>query len=449
VNVCSGETPPVPRDGNTVETKLLRIAGKARKEPRIKLNNLFHVMEKGFLRECFKQLSNEAASGIDQITKEMYGHKLETNLQGLEDRLHRMVYIPQSVRRVYIPKQGSRKGRPIGIPVLEDKLVQVALSKILESVYEQDFIDDSYGFRPNRGCHQALRELNRTVERKHVNYIVEADIRGFFDNVDHEWILRFLEHRIADKRVLRMVKRFLKAGIMEDGKVYENDKGAPQGGPLSPIIANIYLHYALDLWFEKVFLGSCKDYGRIIRYSDDFVACFKSKADALRFKAELSKRLSKFGLEIEPTKTKVIAFGRFAEENAARKGIRPQTFDFLGFTHYCGRTRDGRRFRMKRKTSKKRFNAKLKSFKDWVKSSRTLPTKVLMQKVRIKLQGHYAYYGVTDNSEAIARFAYEAQKILHKWLNRRGKRKCLSWDKFSLLLRRYPLPKPRVTVCLF
>jgi len=360
-----------------------------------------------------------------------------------------MTYIPKSVRRVYIPKPGSGRKRPLGIPALEDKIVQAGLVRVLEAIYEQDFIDDSYGFRPEKGCHEALRQLSRTVERKAVNYVVEADIKSFFDNVSHKWMMRFLAHRIADKRVLRMVGRFLRAGILENGVLNKSEKGAPQGGVASPILANIYLHYVLDLWFEKVYRKKCKGYARIIRYADDLVVCFKQKADALRFKEALTCRLAKFELEIVPSKTKVLAFGRFARVNAARKGKKPETFDFLGFTHYCGRTRDGKRFRMKRKTSRKKFNAKLRSFNMWLKSSRTLPTKILMGKVRVKLLGHYAYYGVTDNSDGISRYAYEVRKILHKWLNRRGKRKCLSWDKFYLLLRRYPLPEPKIMVCLY
>lgn len=449
MNKCSRETPPVPRNRNTVETKLLRIAKKARSEPELKLTSLYHLMNEELLRECLKRLSKDAAPGIDRITKEMYEARLETNLKKLVERLHKMTYIPKSVRRVYIPKPGSDRKRPLGIPALEDKIVQAGLARILEAIYEQDFIDDSYGFRPEKGCHEALRQLSRTVERKAVNYVVETDIKSFFDNVSHKWLMRFLAHRIADKRILRMVGRFLKAGILENGVLHKSEKGAPQGGVASPILANIYLHYVLDLWFEKVYRKKCEGYARIIRYADDLVVCFKQKADALRFKEALTCRLAKFELEIVPSKTKVLAFGRFAEENAARKGKKPEAFDFLGFTHYCSRTRDGSRFRMKRKTSKKKFNAKLKSFKTWLKSSRTLPTKILMSKVRVKLLGHYAYYGVTDNSDGISRYAYEVRKILHKWLNRRGKRKCLSWDKFCLLLRRYPLPEPKIMVCLF
>jgi group II intron reverse transcriptase/maturase len=281
-----------------------------------------------------------------------------------------MAYIPQPVRRKYIPKPGSDKLRPLGITCFEDKLVQAGLVRILEAVYEQDFIEDSYGFRPRRSCHQALRALNVTVEKGKVNHIAEADIKGFYNNMDQSWIMEFLGHRIGDKLVLRMVRRFLKAGIMEDGELLASDEGAPQGGSISPILSNIYLHYALDIWFEKVFRKSCTGFARLIRFADDFVVCFQRADDAERFREELVKRLGKFNLEVEPTKTKVIKFGRFAAENAATKGEKPETFDFLGFTHYCGTRRDGTGFRVKRKTASKKFTAKIAAFKEWLKNGR-------------------------------------------------------------------------------
>jgi group II intron reverse transcriptase/maturase len=321
--------------------------------------------------------------------------------------------------------------------------------RILNAVYEQDFIEDSYGFRPSRNCHKALIALSDTVENKRVNHIVEADIKGFFDNVNQEWLMKFLEHRIADKRMLRMVKRFLKAGVYEDGSITISDEGTPQGGVISPLLANIYLHYALDLWFKKVYRKSCSGYARLIRYADDFVVCFQIKSDAERFRTELVERLSKFNLEVEPTKTKVVEFGEFAVENAARKGKKAETFDFLGFTHYCGRSRDGARFRMKRVTARKKFTAKLHSFKEWLKKSRTMKPKELWDTVKAKLRGHFSYYGVTDNSSGIRRFAYEVILLLHKWLNRRGKRGCLSWEKYSKMLTLFPLPKPRIMVSMF
>ncbi len=259
------------------------------------------------------------------MTKDLYAEDLEANLSNLIDRLHRMAYKPQPVRRKYIPKPGSTKQRPLGIPCFEDKLVQAGLVRILESVYEQDFIENSYGFRPSRSCHNALRALSEAVENNPTNHIVEADIKGFFDNVNQEWLIKFLVYRVEDKRIQRMVKRFLKAGVAEDGSVTVSDEGTPQGGVISPLLANIYLHYALDLWFEKVYRKSCKGFARLIRYADDFVVCFQYKPDAELFREELGKRMGKFGLEVEPTKTKVMEFGRFAVQNARKRGGRAET----------------------------------------------------------------------------------------------------------------------------
>lgn len=443
------ETPAVHSNGEPVETKLRRIAEKARKEPGFKFTSLYHLMNKELLRGCFQRLRKDAAAGIDKMTKDMYAENLEANLSNLVDRLHRMAYIPQPVRRKYIPKPGSAKQRPLGIPCFEDKLVQAGLVRILESVYEQDFIEDSYGFRPCKSCHKALRALSETVENNPINHIVEADIKGFFDNVNQDWLNKFLAHRIEDKRIQRMVKRFLRAGVSEDGSVTVSDEGTPQGGVISPLLANIYLHYALDLWFEKIYRKSCPGFARLIRYADDFVVCFQYKQDAERFHMELGKRLGKFGLEVEPTKTKVMEFGRFAVQNATRKGQKAETFDFLGLTHYCGTRRDGKGFRMKRITARKKFVAKLKIFKEWLKKARNQKTKDLWKTAIAKLRGHYNYYGVTDNLRGIARFGEEVKKLLFKWLNRRGKRNCLNWEKFNIMLERFPLPKPRIRVSMF
>jgi RNA-directed DNA polymerase len=316
-------------------------------------------------------------------------------------------------------------------------------------VYEQDFIEDSYGFRPARSCHKALIALSDTVEDNPVNHIVEADIKGFFDNVSQEWLLKFLAHRIGDKRILRMVKRFLKAGVAEDGSVTISDEGTPQGGVISPILSNIYLHYALDLWFEKVIRKSCIGYARLIRYADDFVVCFQNKVDAEKFRSALGERLGKFGLELEPTKTRVMEFGRFAAKHAAKRGTKPETFDFLGLTHYCDKSKSGKRFRMKRVTSRKKFTAKLKAFKEWLKYARIMKAKDLWKTVKAKLRGHYNYYGVTDNLRGIERFGHEVKMLLFKWLNRRGKRQCLNWERFDEMLARFPLPTPRIKVKMF
>jgi group II intron reverse transcriptase/maturase len=445
------ETPTAPSSGEKVSTKLHRIAGKARREPEFVFTSLFHLMGEELLRGCFERLRSDAAAGIDRVTKAEYARDLEANLTELVGRLHRMGYRPQAVRRRYIPKPGSTKERPLGIPTLEDKLVQAGLVHILEQIYEQDFIDNSYGFRPGRSCHDALRTLRRTVEGGSIHWIVEADIKGFFDNVSHEWMMKFLGHRIGDKRVLRMVKRFLKAGIVEEGKFLTSKEGTPQGGVISPLLANIYLHYVLDLWFERRYRRSCSGVARLIRYCDDFVVCFEKQEEAERFRRELIGRLAQFSLEVELSKTKVLEFGPCAAERARQQGRRkPETFDFLGFTHYCSRSRNGKCFRMKRVTSRKRFRAKLGAFKHWLKTNRSkMATRELWEGACTKLRGHYAYYGVTDNSSGIERYAHEAKKLLYKWLNRRGGKRQLTWEKLVLMEERFPLPKPRIMVNLF
>lgn len=444
----SEETPTTHSSGEGVETKLLRITEKAKKGPKFQFTSLFHLMDRELLRQCFVKLKRDRAAGIDEVTKEEYGKDLESNLTHLVERLHRMAYIPQPVRRVYIPKPGSDKQRPLGIPCLEDKLVQAGMVRILERIYEEDFIEDTYGFRPKRSCHDALRALSQEVEGQTINHIVEADIKGFFDNVNQDWLMKFLEHRIQDKRMLRMVKRFLKAGISEDGAIRDSEMGTPQGGVISPLLANIYLHYVLDLWFEKVYRASCDGRARLIRYADDFVVCFQYKREADRFREELIKRLGCFGLTVEPSKTKVLAFGRWAEQNAAARGERPGTFDFLGFTHYCSRSQTGKRFRMKRVTARKKFRTRAAEFKEWIKRARTERISEIWKTVGMKLKGHYQYYGVTDNYRGIARYFELVKRLVVKWLRRRSQRRCLTWEKFNLMLQRHPLPQPRIMVDL-
>ncbi len=443
------DTRIVPSNEQNVITKLQRIAEKASGDKRCQFTSLFHLMNKDLLLGCFTQLKGKAASGIDTITKEQYATNLDANLEDLVTRLHKMAYKPQPVLRVYIPKPGSRQQRPLGIPTLEDKLVQAGLAKIMQAIYEQDFIEDSYGFRQGRGCHDALRALSQTVEGQPIHYIVEADIQGFFDNVDQDQLMIFVRHRIADKRMLRYIKRFLKAGIQEDGQYKASENGTPQGGVISPLLANIYLHYTLDVWFEKRIKRQCNGYARLIRYADDYVVCFQDREDARAFMEEMTMRLKQFNLEVAPEKTKLFEFGVLAASKAKARGKRTATFDFLGFTHYCSRSRNGKRFRMKRKTVSKRLTAKLKGYKAWIRANRTLPTAQILKATAVRLRGHYAYYGVTDNSKSINSFAYLIRCTLYKWLNRRGKRGCYTWEKFGSLLKLYPLPEPRIMVNMF
>lgn len=389
------------------------------------------------------------ATGVDRKTKEEYGKALDENIKNLTEKMKRQAYKPQPVRRVYIPKEGTDKKRPLGIPAYEDKLVQGVLNKILTAIYEQEFMDNSYGFRPGRSCHDALKALNTIITTKKVSYIVDADIKGFFDNVDHEWMMKFIEERIQDPNILRLIVRFLKAGAMEEGNKLETDKGTPQGGIISPTLANVYLHYVLDLWFEKKVKKESRGEAYIIRYADDFICCFQYKEDAENFYRKLEERLREFGLEVAKEKTKIIEFGRFAEETRERKGQgKPETFGFLGFTHYCNKSKKGY-FKVKRKTSKKKFKEKLKKCKAWLKENMHESVVNLIKRLNKKLVGHYRYYGVTDNFEMINSFKYRVTKQLYWTLNRRSQRRDYSWSKLAQVLKKYPIAKPKIYVSVY
>jgi group II intron reverse transcriptase/maturase len=386
---------------------------------------------------------------VDNITKAEYEENLTSNIKDLVDRLKRKGYKPQPSLRVYIPKANG-KMRPLGMAAYEDKLVQSALGRILISVYEPKFLDNMYGFRPNRGCHDALKELTRLVEYGKTSYIVDADIKGFFNNLDHERVLELIKFRIADPNILWLIKKTLTAGVMEDNKWHPTTKGTEQGNLASPIIANIYMHYALALWYKVQFKKTCRGDSGLVIYADDFVATFQYKDDAVRFLSAIKKRLALFGLELEPAKTRLLEFGRFAEENNIARGSRkPETFDFLGFTHYCTKSHKTGRFRMKRKTARKKFSMKLKEMNLWVKQNRHLPITDLFGKLNMKLRGHYQYYGITDNSKSMGNFLFETQKILFKWLNRRSQKKSYTWEGFNRLIKSVPLARPRIYVNIY
>ena len=335
------------------------------------------------------------------------------------------------------------------MPAYEDKLVQKALAKILNAIYEADFLDCSFGFRPNRGCHDALKILNHYIESKQINYIVDADIRGYFDNVDHQWLMSFLRHRIADPNILRLISRMLKSGVVEAGIKYDTPIGTPQGGVVSPIISNIYLHYVLDLWFEKIVRKKCRGQAYMVRYADDFVCCFQYEHEARMFYQELIERLARFNLEIAEDKTKIINFGRYAAQFCQLGGRKkPDTFDFLGFTHYCSNSQKGR-FRVKRKTSRKKYKASLLRVDDWIKANRHLPVKELMGKLRRKLEGYYNYYAITDNGIMVDWFHNKVKGFVFKWLNRRSQRRSFNWEKFLLFYSIYPLPRAKICVNIY
>lgn len=432
-----------------METKLARITEIAKQDRKEKFTALAHYINVESLKAKHKELKPDKASGVDKVTKEEYGKNLDANVADVIDRMKRQAYKPQPARRTYIPKPGSTKQRPLGIPAYEDKLVQKVIASVLNAIYEVDFLNCSFGFRPNRGCHEALKVLGNILDTKKINYVVDADIKGFFEHVNHEWLMKFLEQRIADPNFLRVIARFLRAGIMEAGIKYDTPEGTPQGGVISPILANVYLHYALDLWFEGIYRKSCRGDAYLVRYADDFVCCFQHKDEAEAFLIALKERLAKFNLEVAEEKTKILEFGRHAEEEIKRRGGgKPGTFDFLGFTHYCGKNKYGK-FRVKRRTSRKKYIASLQRTKDWFRHHLTLPAKELIARLKVKLLGHYRYYGITDNKRQISNYADRIKKQLFWWFNRRSQGKHFNWEKFNLFLAKFPLPRARCYVSMY
>jgi RNA-directed DNA polymerase len=428
-----------------MSTELRRIGEKARRDPRLVFTSLYHhVYDVDNLRACFDALPAERAVGVDGVRKEEYGVNLEANLEELSGRLRRMGYRPQWRRRSYIPKPGSERGRPLGISCFEDKLVELAVKRVLEPIYEVQFENSSYGYRPGRSQHECLDDLGRTIQQKYTNHVVEADIRSFFNTVNHDWTLTFLRQRIGDPRMLRLIGRMLKAGILEDGLVQASEEGTPQGSILSPLLSNIYLHYVLDLWFRAVVKPRCRGRAYYFRFADDFVACFQYPQDARAFTDALSGRLEKFGLALAEEKTRCLEFGRFARRNARRRGEKPQEFTFLGFTHYCGKTQKGY-FKVKRRTSRKKFAASLRAFSEWAQRARHSMRKgEMLRRARARVQGHLAYYAITDNARWCSNFVYRATRTLLKWLNRKSQRKAYTWDQFKQALDWAGWPQPRI-----
>lgn len=424
-------------------TKLESLTLRAREDPRCKFTSLAHLLSEDFLKECFWELKRDKASGIDGVTVQEYEVNLEENLKDLVGRMKAKRYRPQPVRRAYIPKPDGSK-RELGIPAVEDKIVQMGIKKILEAIFEVDFRDVSYGFRPNRSCHDALDVLDKAIMTKLVNYIVDMDIEKFFDSIGHGWLMRCLRERIIDTSLLRLIGRFLKAGVMEEGKYIEVDRGTPQGGVISPILANIYLHYILDLWFEKVVKKQLTGYVQLIRYCDDFIVCFQRGKEAKAFEEMLRQRLGKFELKIAEGKSRVIGFGRYEWEKARREGMKVATFDFLGFTHYCDKTRRGE-FKLGRKTSSKKFRQKMKAVNQWLKRVRNRMTLAEWWKVyRLKLLGHYRYYGISGNMPALREFYRETSKLAYKWINRRSQKKSFTYAQYCRFKKYNPLPEPKI-----
>ena len=405
-----------------------------------KVQNLASYIDEELLKSIHRRMEKNKASGVDKMTKEEYEVNLDDNLKKLVARMKNGSYRPNPTRRVYIPKDGSRKMRPLGISCYEDKLVENAVAQILTMVYEPKFYPCSFGFRPGRNCHMAVREIIEMVQYRKTNYVVEADIRSYFDTIPHDWLMKMLEHDIADRRFLEIIRRFLKAGVMENGKYLDSESGSPQGNGASPVLANVYLHYVLDNWFDVIVQRQCRGQCYLIRYADDFVCCFQNKWEAEIFRQRLEERFAKYGLTLAEEKTKILEFGRFAADNRKKRGEgKPETFDFLGFTFYCGMDGKKRFFRCRVRTSKKKF-----------KSHRMMPVEELVRKINEKLAGHYQYYGVTDNTREIKCFQNATKWLLFKWLNRRSQRRSYSQNDFFIgLLRTFPILEPKIRVSLF
>ena len=424
-------------------TKLALISKRAHKELKCQFTSLAHLLDEGFLAKCYYGLGRDRASGIDGVSWKAYGENLEENLKDLVSRLKSKRYKPQPSRRIYIPKDEHTK-RPLGMPVLEDKIIMKGIAWILEAIYEVDFLDCSYGFRPNRNCHLVIDVVDKTIMTRPINHVVEADIKGFFDNVSHAWLMKCVEVRIKDPSMLLLIRRFLKAGYI-DGRMYvETEKGTPQGGNLSPILSNIFMHYVLDLWFERKIKPQVRGHIYLVRYADDFILMIQYKEDAQSIVQAVQERFKKFELELHPEKTRALSFGRYERENAKRQNRKANTFDFLGFTHYCDRSRKGK-FIVGRKTSRKKLRMRCKEMNVWLKSVRNADkAKRWWPILAAKLRGHYQYYGVSGNMRSLKRYHYITIRLLFKWLNRRSQKNSFNWEEFKAYLNHYPLPKPRI-----
>ncbi len=428
--------------GKTWE-KLSLIAECAKENSGFQFMTLAYLLDKEFLKDCFYKLNRNKAVGIDNVTWADYNEKVDENLENLITRLKRKSFKPIPAKRVYIPKNEKEK-RPLGISALENKIVEKGIKYILEAIYEQDFYDCSYGFRPKKDCHQALKKVNQLVMSRPVNHIVEADIRKFFDKVSHEELIKFIRIRIRDTSLLILIEKFLKAGYIDDDLLVRTDEGTPQGSILSPILANIFLHYVLDEWFEKVVKQHANGFCELVRYADDFICVTQKAEDAKQIEMALKNRFGKYGLETHPTKSRRISFGRYERKNAENQNRRPNTFDFLGFTHYCDKTRKGK-FKLGRKTSRKKFTTKCKEMNLWLKKIRNKEkTKEWWKTLRSKLNGHFQYYGVSGNYREIESYYKETMRLLHKWLNRRSQKRKMNWENFNRYITHYPLPCPQI-----
>lgn len=429
-------------------TSIKRIARVARNRRKESFTALMHHYSVENLRQSYGGLDGTKALGVDGVSKAVYGEHLEENLQRLHQRLRQMSYRPQAVRQVEIPKENG-SNRQLGISCTEDKLVQEVTRQILEAIYESAFHEHSYGFRPKRSCHDALRQLNTEVMRKPVNWIVDMDLAKFFDTLPHEEVLSLLNLRIKDRRFLQLVGRLMKTGVQGEAGIVYGESGSPQGSIVSPVIANVFLDHVLDQWFEEVVKHYCGGYCSLIRYADDALVMFEREEDARRFMRVLPRRLGKYGLSLNAEKTQLLGFGKRHARRCLRSGQKPLTLDFLGLTHYWGYSRKGY-VRLKRKTAKKRLRRALKSMNLWLKQVRSvLRLPVIWQIIGQKLRGHFNYYGVSDNSRSLTCYEQEVHALLFKWLNRRSQKRSFNWTSFDRYRSKHPLPRPGRLISLY
>lgn len=429
---------PTPR---TVSTKQARIAELANQMPGTALRTLSHHMDLEWMREAYRRTRKNGAVGVDGQTADDYAKDLEDNLRSLLDRAksgdH---YRAPPVRRVHIPKGDGSQTRPIGIPTFEDKILQRAVAMLLEPLYEQDFYDFSYGFRPRKSPHDAVEALNKGLWNMRGGWVIDADIRNYFGTIDRKGLQDLVSQRVADGVVRRLIGKWLRAGVQEEGVVHHPEAGTPQGGVISPVLSNIYLHEVLDRWWAEEVVPRLRGAAFMVRFADDFVMVFAEREDAERVHKVLPKRFERYGLDLHPEKTRLIDFRRPRRDGT---GPKPGSFDFLGFTYHWGRSRRGSQS-LKRETSKKRFTRGLKAITQWAKRARHVPIAKQAKTLGHKLRGHYNYYGLRGNSASIQRFAYEVRRIWKKWLGRRSQRSRMTWEKFNRLLQRYPLPPTRI-----
>ena len=432
-----------------METKLVRIAEISATSKHPIFTSVYHLINEDMLKQCHKELDGNKAVGIDKVTKDEYGKNLDRNIKELVQRLKNKSFKPLPSLRVYIPK-GNGKKRPLGIASYEDKIVQMAVKKILGAIYEPRFLNCMYGFRPNRGCHEAIKEVYQRISYGKISYIVDADIKGFFDHIDHDWMMKFLEWNIQDKNLLWLIRKYLKAGIMEQGKFEPTEEGSAQGSVMSPMLANIYMHHVLTLWFKLVVQREMQGECFLVNFADDFVAGFQYKWEAENYYKLLKERMEKFGLQLEDSKSRLLQSGAYIARAKQKSGecIRLQTFDFLGFTFYCGRSRKGMPYIMP-KTSSKKFRQKIRDIKVWLYANRDQPLKKLMGMLNLKLIGHYRYYGISFNGRMISNYKQQVRELLFKVLNRRSDRKSYTREGFIEMLKYYPLAMPKIYVSLF